>query len=207
MIAPELLEGIDIITSSHNHTDHLDAATLLPILARNPGARLVIPRANREFVLDRLGSVEDRLTLLDAGETVNVSTIQFTGIPAAHNAVERDDQGRCRFLGYVATAGALRIYHSGDTLMHGLLVAALAPCQVDVALLPINGNRPERKVAGNLDGVEAAHLAKAIGARVAIPHHFDTFEFNTASTEEFEAECCRVGQSFRVLRHGEGIDL
>ena len=33
VIAPERLTEIDVITSSHNHTDHLDAETLLPMLA------------------------------------------------------------------------------------------------------------------------------------------------------------------------------
>src|SRR5512137_1596827 len=37
VIAPERLTGIDVITSSHNHTDHLDAETLLPLLKSNPG--------------------------------------------------------------------------------------------------------------------------------------------------------------------------
>ena len=47
VIAPERLTGIDVIASSHNHTDHLDAETLLPLLAANPKAKLLIPRANR----------------------------------------------------------------------------------------------------------------------------------------------------------------
>ena len=64
----------------------------------------------------------------------------------------------------------------------------------DVALVPINGNRPERRVAGNLDGREAALLAYEISAGVAVPHHFDMFEFNTASPDEFVAECRRLGQ-------------
>src|SRR5688572_28461672 len=32
VINPELLNQIDIVTSSHNHTDHLDADTLIPLL-------------------------------------------------------------------------------------------------------------------------------------------------------------------------------
>ena len=59
VVAPERLTGIDIIASSHNHTDHLDAETLLPLLAANPRAKLLIPRANRAFVLERLGKVEE----------------------------------------------------------------------------------------------------------------------------------------------------
>src|SRR5260370_34685877 len=46
---------IDVITSSYNHTDHFDPETLLPLLAANPQARLVIPAANRELALERLG--------------------------------------------------------------------------------------------------------------------------------------------------------
>jgi L-ascorbate metabolism protein UlaG (beta-lactamase superfamily) len=74
-------------------------------------------------------------------------------------------------------------------------------------LLPINGDRPERGVAGNLDGPQAARLAKAISARLVIPCHFDLFEFNTASPSDFVAECLQVGQAFRVLQNGEGVDL
>src|SRR5881392_270718 len=102
VLAPERLAGIDCITSSHNHTDHLDAETLIPLLKSNPEAKLLIPRANRAFVLERLGPVESRLVQIDAGETVTLSGIVFHGIAAAHNAVERDESGCCRFLGYIA---------------------------------------------------------------------------------------------------------
>src|SRR5687767_4021314 len=32
IVAPERLNFIQIVTSSHNHTDHLDAETLIPLL-------------------------------------------------------------------------------------------------------------------------------------------------------------------------------
>jgi L-ascorbate metabolism protein UlaG (beta-lactamase superfamily) len=207
VIEPQYLSGIDIITCSHNHTDHLDAETLWPLLAINPEAKLLIPRANRAFVLGRLGRIEKRLVEVDAGECVTVAGVEFHGIPAAHNTVERGEHGHCRFLGYVARVNGKTIYHSGDTMMHDGLIPALAPFKPDVALVPINGNRPERRVAGNLDGREAAMLAHAIGAGIAVPHHFDMFEFNTASPDEFEAECRRLGQNYRVLANGEGMDL
>ena len=207
VIDPGLLTGIDVITSSHNPPDHLDAETLLPLLAANPEAELVIPRANRAFVIERLGAVEKHLVEIDAGESTSIGNITLHGIPAAHNTVERDENGQCKFLGFVAQVGGLTFYHSGDTLMHDGLVAALEPFSPDIAFVPINGNKPERRVAGNLDGREAAELARAIHARLAIPHHFDLFAFNTATPELFETECRRVGQPYRVLGNGEGIDL
>lgn len=207
VIAPDRLTGIKVITCSHNHTDHLDAETLLPLLEANPQAMLVVPRANVSFVLDRLGAVETRLVPIDAQETVRVAGVAITGIPSAHNTIERDEVGRCHFLGYVAEFEAFKLYHSGDTLLHEGLVPALRPQRVDLALLPINGNRPERRVAGNLNGAEAAKLALDIGARLAVPHHFDMFAFNTESPAEFMAECRRLGQPFQVLENGAGLDL
>src|SRR5258706_6644652 len=60
------LDTIDLITSSHNHTDHFDPETLQPLLSGNPQARLVIPAANRDTALERLGrEVAPRLLQLD----------------------------------------------------------------------------------------------------------------------------------------------
>jgi L-ascorbate metabolism protein UlaG (beta-lactamase superfamily) len=207
VVSPGLLTGIDVITCSHNHTDHLDADTLLPLFETNPRAALGVPRANISFVLERLGNVETRLLPIDAGEKIRAGGVELLGIPAAHNTVERDERGRCRFLGYVARIGNLTLYHSGDTLLHERLVPDLSILKVDLALLPINGNKPERHVAGNLTGVEAAKLAFDIGARLAVPHHFDMFAFNTEPPDEFVAECQRLGQHYRVLKNGEGMDL
>ena len=82
-------------------------------------------------------------------------------------------------------------------------VRAFGP--IDVAFLPINGDRPERRVDGNLDGREAAQLAHDIGARWAVPGHYEMFEFNTEDPRElFIPECERLGQPHRVLRAGEG---
>ena len=36
VVAPERLNFIDVATSSHNHTDHLDPDTLGPLLKANP---------------------------------------------------------------------------------------------------------------------------------------------------------------------------
>ena len=97
------------------------------------------------------------------------------------------------------------LFHSGDTLWHDGLVRGLSGAGVDIAMLPINGNEPGRGVAGNLNGTEAAALARACGVRLVIPHHFNMFAFNTADPGEFTGACARLAQSCQVLPHGGGL--
>jgi len=46
VIDPTLLQNISIVTSSHNHTDHLDAETLIPVIKNNPGINRICFRKN-----------------------------------------------------------------------------------------------------------------------------------------------------------------
>lgn len=178
VIAPERLGFVGVVSSSHNHTDHLDSFTLQRLGNIGVKPRLVIPEANRHFVASRLG-IESALPVgVNDGTAVSVGGFDFTGVPAAHEAIERDDRGCCRCLGYIVRNGAWTIYHSGDTILYEGMVETLRPFNIDVALLPINGRAPERRVAGNLNGKEAAWLAKEIGAKLVIPCHYDMFEFN-----------------------------
>jgi L-ascorbate metabolism protein UlaG (beta-lactamase superfamily) len=128
-------------------------------------------------------------------------------VPAAHETVDRDSDGRHTYLGYVIEAGPWRVYHSGDTVRYDGMVEWLSPWRVDVALLPINGALPERRVAGNLSGPEAARLAHDIGAGLVVPCHYHLFEFNTAEPDEFIAEANRLKQPHRVLQLGERLSL
>ena len=202
-VDPARLAFVDIATSSHNHTDHLDAETLDPILKRNPQLRLVIPEANRAFVAERLKIDAWMAAGVDDGSTVELSGIRFHGVASAHERVERDELGRVKALGYVLQFGGWSLYHSGDTVQYQGMVEKLRPFCVDVALLPINGRAPERRVDGNLCGPEAAQLAHHIKAKLVIPCHFEMFEFNTASPDAFIETCRHLGQPFRVLRCGE----
>lgn len=206
-IAPSELQSISIVTSSHNHTDHLDAETLSAVLASNPTAKLLAPEANRAFVANRLGCDPEWPLGLSDGESLAVDGFEFHAVPAAHNEIDRDKRGRCLYLGYVVRFGKITVFHSGDTLRYPQMADLLRPFSIDVALLPINGNRPERRVAGNLFGDEAAQLAHDIGARLVVPCHYDMFEFNTESPDLFVESCLSVNQPFHVLQCGERLSL
>ena len=203
VIDPERLNFVDVVTSSHNHTDHLDGETLGPLIKANPDLQFVIPEANRAFVTERLGCEPSWPVGLDDGDYREVDAFRFHGIAAAHEELERDEEGRCKFLGYVAHFGPWTVYHSGDTIQYSGLVERLTPFNVDIAILPINGSRPERRVAGNLNGSEAATLACAISTKLAIPCHYEMFTFNTAPTDTFIAAAAALEQPARVLQAGE----
>lgn len=205
VVDPAKLNGISVATSSHNHTDHLDAETLRPLLDANPSLQLVLPEANIEFAEERLGNTLPELVGLDEGKMVQVAGFEFHAVAAAHNEIKQDSAGRNHFLGFIVKFADWTIYHSGDTLWHEGLVPILLEHDIDIAFVPINGNKPERRVAGNLNGTEAAALAKAIGARLAIPHHFDMFTFNTETTDEFKAACERLGQPYKALQNGQHL--
>ncbi len=203
VVRPELLKNISIATSSHNHTDHLDAETLLPVIKNNPEIKLIIPEANRNFVSNRLQCDKDFPIGMNDGDSVSIDDFTFIGIPAKHNELARDDNGNCKFMGFVIQFGKYTIYHSGDTLWFDGMVELLRPFDVDVAILPINGNKPERKVAGNLNSKEAVELGKSIGAKYVIPCHYDLFSFNTADVNDFIFEAKEKVQGYKVLTGGE----
>ena len=203
VIDPTKLDFISIVTSSHNHTDHLDGETLIPLLAKNQQIQLIIPEANRELVSKRTHCKAEFPIGLKQGETTTIDPFTFHAIPAAHNELDKNEKGECKYLGYVIQFGPWTVYHSGDTLWYDGMEAWLLPFSIDLAILPINGNKPERRVAGNLDGREAAKLGRAIGARMVIPCHYDMFTFNTADPAEFAYCCEKMGQSYSLQRPGQ----
>jgi L-ascorbate metabolism protein UlaG (beta-lactamase superfamily) len=209
LVAPERLDFIDIVTSTHAHTDHLDGETLRAILgACEHKPCFVLPEANQRIAAERLERVGNAGIGLEPGaeslqSTGVISGFRLTAVRAAHPAVERDGVGLHKFIGFIAEADPFLIYHSGDTVVFdGMADELRAFGRIDVALLPINGK------VGNMDGRHAARLAHDIGAKLVVPCHYDMFEFNTASPYElFVPECERLGQPYKVLRAGERLTL
>lgn len=193
MSAPIDTDGlghVDLVLSTHQHTDHMDPATLQPLLKARPGLKLVAPKAAEAEALKRSGVAAERLTLIDAGERIEpLPGVFVTATRAAHETLERDDQGHYRFLGYVIEIGSLRIWHSGDTIPFDGMVQEIATLRPDIVLLPVNGRSAEllaNGVPGNLALTEAISLARDVGANALIAHHFGMFDFNTADPNDID---------------------
>ncbi|MDI1312838.1 MBL fold metallo-hydrolase [Prosthecobacter sp.] len=206
-IDPRRLTGISRVTASHLHTDHLDAATLVPLAAANPGFRLYLPHPIIPEARKRLGEVSVSYCGIGDHDVYFEDRWELRGIIAKHNEVLRDEHDNCHYTGFLVRCGPFTIYHSGDTLWHDDIVAMAREYACDLMLLPINGNRPERRVAGNLNGTEAAALGKVGEARLVVPCHYDMFEFNTETPDEFVDSCNRLDQPFCVLQCGEHLEM
>jgi L-ascorbate metabolism protein UlaG (beta-lactamase superfamily) len=206
-IDPARLDFIDVVTSSHNHTDHLDHETLWPLMKANPNITMIIPEANRAFVADRLQCNPSWPLGVNDGTSVTTKGFTFTGLAAAHEQLERDENGFYRCLGYLISFDEWTIFHPGDAVPYDGMVENLLQYangrKIDIALMPINGRLPERRVTGNFWGHEAAQFAKDIAARLVIPMHYEMFTFNTETPDEFVMSCERLDQPYQVLKCGE----
>jgi L-ascorbate metabolism protein UlaG (beta-lactamase superfamily) len=210
-IDPAALDMIDVVTSSHNHTDHLDHETLWPLLAANPAMTMVIPDANRAFVAERLKTDPDWPLGLTHGESLDAGGFRITALAVAHEQLDTDELGRHHHLGYLVAAGPFLLFHSGDAVpyegMADELLRLADGRRIDVAMLPINGRLPERRVPGNFWGDEAATFAHTVGARLVVPMHYEMFAFNTETPDLFVSTADAIGQPYRLLRCGELLDI
>jgi L-ascorbate metabolism protein UlaG (beta-lactamase superfamily) len=203
VIAPEKLDFVSIVTSSHNHTDHLDGETIRPLLSTNPHLTILVSTASQQFAAERLQVIPERLTAIACGQPQTIGQWTFHAVPAAHEELSVDKNGNHQYIGLLVQVGPWTLYHSGDTVRYEGMVDWLRPFAIDVAMLPINGRDPARGVAGNLSGPEAVQLAQDCGMKTVIPCHFDMFEFNTVTPHHFFAVAKSASQEYHLLQNGE----
>lgn len=204
----EDLRTVDLLLASHKHSDHLDPGTAPEVLRNSPAAMLVLPEAIRNHALD-LGLPADRLIGVDSGSEVRGAGFRVRAIASAHEAFDRDPEGRHPYLGFIIEAAGLRLYHGGDTVAYEGLAEALAGERFDVLFLPINGREPSRGVPGNMTAAEAVDFASRVRPRFLVPCHYDMFEFNTVPVREFEEQARRLpaGIEPKVLKCGERWEI
>ena len=180
-VRAEGLRGIDVILVTHDHGDHLDPDTLLPVIRANPDCRVVLPGSAMEAALGA-GLSRSRLLPIEAFQAIEVADLRVSAIPSAHEELAIDQHGRSLFLGYVFELDGIRFYHSGDCAPYAGLLDNLSPFKIDVGLLPVNGRDAKRRsqdILGNFDLVEARSLAEKDDFGFCLGHHFGLFDFNT----------------------------
>ena len=191
---PDTVQKVDVVLCTHNHSDHLNLKTLLPLARANPRACFVVP-APWKRLLTGSGIGEDRVFAARAGETIDLSLPpSIIPVPAIHTHYiqdegEKDENGDYTCLGYILRGDGISLYHPGDTWVTPSLIEALkAQGPLDVAMLPINGTDWERTgedCIGNMGVLDSVKLARTLPIDLVIPTHYDMMPNNTENPARF----------------------
>jgi len=191
LVAPEQVAHADLITGSHDHSDHIDRP-VWPVLAEaSPAATFVVPQCLLDRGLARqLGIPAERFVGVDDGTVAEIAGVRVIGVPAAHERLDADERtGLHPYMGYVLEAAGCRVYHAGDTCRYeGLQTRLQQLAPFDAMFLPING-RDARRLAGgcigNMTYQEAVDLAGEVAPRLAVAAHFEMFPNNREDPAKF----------------------
>ncbi len=199
-IEPSQITSADLVLSTHAHEGHMHGPTLTALLAASPRAKVVLPKSVAGHARS-LGVPLERMTTTDADLRVEFFKEGLYGrvyaVPSAHPTLEWTPVGGFPHLGYLIRFASHTIYHAGDCVLYGDLVARLRPYSVTTAIVPVGG--------ANFPVQDAAQLAHDIGARWLVPMHYGTFAGTEGSVTRFIEHMLghRPEQRFKVFHHGE----
>lgn len=167
----------DYVFCTHDHRDHLDPETLLPMAESDSSIEFVTTPEGAERLL-KLGIDKKRVLAMKIGDMQQFPTFSVRAVYA-----ECTSDAFTTHMGFVFDFKPIIVYIVGDTKV-GLdnyldkmkPVIGLRP---DVLLVPIN---PGYYNPGPHD---AARLTKLVNPRVVIPMHYDCFAENTIDPQEF----------------------
>jgi L-ascorbate metabolism protein UlaG (beta-lactamase superfamily) len=183
-----------LVVCTHDHDDHLDPQTVLPVADAWPESRFAGPPAVVGH-LARLGIAVHRCTALSPGQKLSHDCFTVAAAPARHNGDA---------IGVVVEAEGLRAWISGDTLFFdelagGVREAAGGP--VDVAMICVNGRW------GNMTWRQAADVVRMLQPCLAIPMHYGMFRQNTVDPAPFLAAVRGMRLKATTLEVGVAVML
>lgn len=186
-LKPEEVTNADVITCSHDHSDHIDPFTIPYLALASPKAKFVIPRAAVERMLS-FGVPEEKLVPMNDGESVCLNGVFIRAIKARHERFDEHPQLGFPYLSYLFEMSGVKIYHAGDGIPYEGLVSTLRSYEPHIMLMPINGRdgeRYRRSCIGNFTFQEAGDIAADVGAKVVIPMHWGMFADNSEDVSKF----------------------
>lgn len=157
-MGPGDIPACDLLLASHNHVDHFDNAAVDFAIARGAGvigSRRAAKRARKRGCA--------RVWEVGPGDTVEYEGVKIHATSAYH-PLAKDA------VGFVVDAEK-KLYFSGDTRRDKALVQEIKGFDVDVALVQVVCSTYFGKEDG-MNLAEAAKFIEEIGARVAVPIHY-----------------------------------
>lgn len=193
-IALDQLPKIDIVLISHNHKDHFCKKSLFYLKKDNPmiftpQGTLNFFKKNKfknvsEFKLDKYVSVgKSKLTFLKTAHWTGSNLLDFNKSLAGSWLIQND---------------SFKIYFTGDSSYsdHFLKIGTKYK-NIDVALLPIAPNEPNKYTQGShMSAQESVQAFLDLGAKNFIPMHWGTF---TLGTDTFLGPINKLKKEFYKL--------
>jgi L-ascorbate metabolism protein UlaG (beta-lactamase superfamily) len=206
----QAIKNIDAIFITHDHADHCDPETILPLLDHNPGCMLIGPQPVLDH-LEKEGVIQKNLCLAPVFTTKTIGSIRYTSVPSAHYGLDQDPiSGEFPNLGFVLDLGGVILYHSGDTILYDGLEDCLKKISMhyDICCLPVNGRDTKREalgMIGNLHPEEALQLTDKLNAKWLIPMHNDLFKVNQLDPQRLNkyAKAHFPNQKIKWMKPGE----
>lgn len=212
----EDLPEIDAILLTHNHYDHMDAASLRR-LARTRPCPAIVPLGN-DAILRR---IDRRIAAraLDWGERIDVAGVGIHLEPALHWSQRTLFDRRMALWGsFVVETAAGRLWALGDTgFGDGSLFSRIGEKHggFRLALIPIGAYAPRWFMGPqHMDPHEAVRAMRLAGAREALAFHWGTFRLTEEPWDEpalllaeaLAAQGVAPGR-FHVKRPGEALEV
>jgi L-ascorbate metabolism protein UlaG (beta-lactamase superfamily) len=206
------LPPLDAVVLSHLHGDHFDRvarrdlAADVPLLTTAHAAHKLGRRGFRETVALQTWSSE---TLKDGEASLTVTAVPARHAPGPLARVLPPVMGSIWTYTAETDAAPLRIYISGDTVMHDELrqIRERYP-EPDLAIVHLGGTRV-LGVLVTMDDRQGVDLLELLRPAHAVPVHFDDYANFTSPVSNFlEAVATRKpATAVRVLRRGESLAL
>lgn len=216
-IAFEDLPPLDVVLQSHNHYDHLDAATVRRLVRSHGEASWIVPLGLASFVQKR-GARAAAVVELDWWQESSVRSVRIVATPAQHFSSRTiGDRGDTLWCGFALTgSNGRRVYFAGDTGYHPEFGAIGERCgPFDVALMPIGAYEPRWFMRYlHMNPEEAVAAFRALNARLMVPIHWGTFKLTDEAMDEPPIRARAAWDAadlppsgYRQLAHGETLTL
>jgi len=206
------LPRIDIVVITHNHYDHLDAASVKALNVQAGGPPLFIVPLGVERWLAEEGITNT--TALDWWDAIERNGVRVYLVPVQHwSGRGYADRMKSLWGGYVIEGGRRRAFFGGDTGYSAVHFKEIGERfgTIDLALIPIGGYEPRWFMSKqHVNPEEAVQIHLDLKARRSLGMHWGTFQLTDEPLDQAVAdlEAARnkfgVGErQFFVLRHGE----
>ncbi len=183
----------DLIISTHDHRDHLDADAINQLSKQTT------------FIVIKSGSKRGNLSStyikeLDVHEKVSIGEVGVKSVPAYN--IKRFRSPGTPFhpegfgMGVVISVGGVKVYYAGDSDFIPPMAELGQEC-IDVAFLPIGGTY-------TMDIDEAVEAALIIKPRIVIPVHYNHIKGTEADPMEFKRKLEDKGESRAIVLYPSG---